>query len=164
MYTQSFSVPDNAGQKNVAAVPSTENPELMAELLQYIGKAQYNLSDHTAADQTLAQAVETYRQVLEESERDPAALEALFGQVRVGLPGDPRPAPVRADVDGPQEGQEAPDGPRTQQVAAGRGQAAPREFVQPDPEQEQPEAAQDDRRAADVRVGMLGHGGRPHFW
>ena len=30
MYTQSFSVPDNAGQKNVAAVPSTENPELMA--------------------------------------------------------------------------------------------------------------------------------------
>ena len=30
MYTQSFSVPDNAGQKNVAAVPSTENAELMA--------------------------------------------------------------------------------------------------------------------------------------
>jgi ring-1,2-phenylacetyl-CoA epoxidase subunit PaaA len=30
MYTQSFSVPDNAGQKNVAAVPSTENAEEMA--------------------------------------------------------------------------------------------------------------------------------------
>ncbi|MBT9498195.1 MAG: 1,2-phenylacetyl-CoA epoxidase subunit A, partial [Zoogloea sp.] len=30
MYTQSFNVPDQAGQKTVAVTPSTENPELMA--------------------------------------------------------------------------------------------------------------------------------------
>ena len=32
MYTQSFNVPDQAGQKTVAETPSTENPELVAEL------------------------------------------------------------------------------------------------------------------------------------
>jgi tetratricopeptide (TPR) repeat protein len=41
----------------------SQTPDLMAELLQYIGNAQANISDRTAADQTFSVAVNTYQQI-----------------------------------------------------------------------------------------------------
>ncbi len=50
------------GQKR-ALSSLTQTPDLMAELLQNIGQAQAGIADHTSADRTFSQVVDTYRRI-----------------------------------------------------------------------------------------------------
>jgi tetratricopeptide (TPR) repeat protein len=52
---------DNGRQRAIGTLKQT--PDLMAELLQTVGKAQAQVSERTAADETLSQAVDIYSRI-----------------------------------------------------------------------------------------------------